>query len=59
MKCVSPARILKSYALYASEVGGPLHLTVDEGEFHRAMRTKCGYRGRPEVVSEIFQTLGA
>lgn len=36
---------------------GPLHLLIDQGEFHRTMRGKFGYKGPPDVLTQIFAGL--
>ena len=41
----------------SSEVTGALYLSVDEGEFIRAMRDKLGFCGKPHVLNEVFQSL--
>ena len=37
--------------------GGPIHLNIDDAEFRFAMREKLGFRGKNEVLSEIFMAL--
>ena len=39
--------------------GGPLRLLIDEGEFGRCLRDKLGFRGRPSVITDLFDELDA
>ena len=36
---------------------GGAELLIDDMEFHKAMRTKFGYRGMGHVITEVFNTL--
>lgn len=40
-----------------ANVAGPLHLSIDRGEFERAMRQTFGFSGRQATLDDIFKSL--